>query len=168
MTIIEQPNYTLYLTTITAKARAGERQAVETLINTVFPGYTLDHDHYGAPFISGICAHISISHGAQTAVLAVSDNPIGVDIEAPRQQLSRVAAKFILPHDTYPSLLHAWTAKEATFKAAGNPQLTISQIALSRQPDAICFYTTTPQQTRFAITYHPQPHGALIAVATPL
>lgn len=108
------------------EGRAAEREAVEALVGCAFPGKTLIHNAEGAPLIEG--EHISVSHGASTALLAIGAAAVGIDIERPRVQLEKVAPKFIRPDDIYPSLLHAWTAKEAAFKAWSTRTVTIADI----------------------------------------
>lgn len=113
-----------------------ERQAIASLISeNISPTAHLDHLPSGAPIIIDSQLHISISHGAGLALLAVNpDNPIGIDIEAPRPQLLRIAPRFMDPEEyhlyghTLDTALAVWTAKEATFKAAAIPGLTIGEI----------------------------------------
>lgn len=162
MTTTRTPNYTLHAAPLPAPGREAERRTVERLVAEVFPGKTLSHDDHGAPFIEGSPMHISVSHGAGQAVIAVSPGPVGVDIESDREQLRKVSGRFIRPEDNYPSLLHAWTAKEAVFKAAGNPALTLSSISLPEAGRAI-----TPDGRKFTLTTHPQPDDSLITVAVP-
>lgn len=155
------PRYRLYATPLAAKGREHERLAVEALVAEVFGAAVLAHHADGAPYIIGVAEHISVSHGGGYAVLAVSRGPIGVDIEAPRAQLERIRHKFMRPDDISPSLLHAWTAKEATFKAAALAGITIHDIAVAGNT------ATTPDGRRFALEYHPL-GPALIALSHPL
>ena len=104
--------------------------------------------HYedGAPYVD---THpdipISISHSDTTCALAIARGGhrcIGIDIERPRMQLRRVAARF-LTDDEYPKLclldedrqldhlLKKWTAKEAVYKAARTPGLGLKEIQVS-------------------------------------
>jgi len=118
--------------------RAVERSAVRTLFNEAFgQDAKLMHDEHGAPYIKDAEIHISISHGAGYALLAVNHGyPVGVDIEAYRHSLPELAPRFMEGSElaTYGSsptmILKAWTAKEALFKAVGNPSLTVSAIRL--------------------------------------
>lgn len=83
---------------------------------------------YGKPFFDG-GPEFSISHAGPYAAIAVSDEPVGVDIEAPRCSIS-VAKRFFSPREyaaaaalngeaqrTY--LQRVWVAKEAFVKAVG-------------------------------------------------
>lgn len=122
--------------------RRGKRNAeistVTRLIRRTFgEEATLSHRPSGAPYIEKSLKHISISHGAGYALLAISDsNPVGIDIESPRQALKHISKRIlgISEQKAYGSslerLLDAWTAKEAIFKALGIPELTITDIIL--------------------------------------
>ena len=110
----------------------GEKAATARLVTTLFgTGATVAHNPDGAPLLilpdGATAPEISISHSILTVALAVgrAGSPIGIDIEQPRQQLVRVARRFLAPEETAihgaseENLLRAWTAKEAAFKAAG-------------------------------------------------
>ena len=66
--------------------------------------------------------HVSLSHSGHWAVCAVSNVPVGVDVEQPRCTL-RIAKRFFHPEElteTDPVFLtRLWTAKEAFVKALG-------------------------------------------------
>ncbi|MDE6049656.1 MAG: 4'-phosphopantetheinyl transferase superfamily protein [Paramuribaculum sp.] len=124
------PIYNIYIKELSAPGRAGEKATVGQMVKELFYGAELSHAISGAPFVEGIDKHISISHGGGYAVIAVSDKPIGVDIEAPREQLERIRHKFMRSEDCAESLLHAWTAKEAAFKASGNASVTVHDIVV--------------------------------------
>lgn len=128
-------------------------------------GIGLQHDQYGAPTVPLADTRISLSHARDLIALAISDTPVGIDIEFPRRQLLRVATKFLTANElpryvTLPRLLEAWTAKEAVFKAAGHPDMTISEVEMTDDT------TATARGRRYDITF--LPHGdATVAVATP-
>ena len=117
--------------TNTDQRRKAEIQAVRRLADEAFgKDAIICHDSNGAPFIDNKDCHISISHSRDTACLALSfDRPVGVDIEQPREQLSRVAHRVLSDAEmsVYGSslrlLLRAWTLKEALYKAALTPGL---------------------------------------------
>lgn len=120
--------------------RQAERRAVEELVQHVFgTEASYCHDAHGAPLVENVSACISVSHCSTHALLAVRDRGrVGVDIETQRQQLLKVAHKFMMPSETAryavmapDALLRLWTAKEAVFKAAATPSLTVSQIAVN-------------------------------------
>lgn len=140
---IERFGVTLYicdiLLTASGEKRRAEREAVLKLIHEAFgpdAGYT--HDADGAPVVEGVDSYISVSHCSDRAVLAVrKEGPVGVDIERFRPQLRRIARKFLTDAESAVSplsdeaLLRLWTAKEAVFKAASDPSLTVSRIEVS-------------------------------------
>lgn len=142
------PIYNIYVSELTDKSRTGEKATVGEMIARLFDGAGLSHTDSGAPFVAGSDRHISVSHGGGYAVVAVSDRNIGVDIEAPRAQLEKVRRKFMREDDEAESLLHAWTAKEAAFKAAGNSCLTIHDITVKPTEALI------PGLGSFAINYY--------------
>ncbi len=142
--------------------RTWEKEARDYLIREVFGVSTrLLHDGNGAPSIEGYPGHISISHCRNWVGLAVSSTPsIGIDIEHPRDtQLERVRERFVSPHDSPTlSLLHLWTAKEAVYKAAATPGLTLASINVTPS----C--ATLPDGRVFHLYWHKLP-TALLCVA---
>lgn len=127
--------------------RKREKQVVEALMLYRF-GHevTVRHRPSGAPYADYTADHresaemlpsISLSHGGGWAVLAVGGirDAIGVDIEAPRNQLFRVIDRFVSPTEkerwdcTSLSVLQwLWTVKEAVYKAALTPGLPLKEI----------------------------------------
>ena len=128
--------------------RECEKQTVARLVCRTFgQGATLDHCPDGAPYINGRPdVFISISHSSDTCILAVSDAPVGVDVESQRAQLVRVMRKYMadcelesLPEDEaaiMDRLLHHWTAKEAIYKLMRTPGLSLREIVLSPRMDS--------------------------------
>lgn len=148
--------------TIEGRGRSAERNAVNELIPCLFPDISevpvaLQHNPDGSPYLPGFDGSISVSHGGEIAIVARNDIlPIGIDVEAPRQQLERVERKFVGEEDFKGSfklsnenrmssekisrLLALWTAKEAVYKAASLPGLSLTEICvispdLARIPD---------------------------------
>lgn len=80
---------------------------------------------------NGFC---SLSHCQDYAAAVVGQNPIGVDVEAHREKIVRIASKFvhvneypsILPKDEIALLTRLWTAKEAVYKAMHHPGLAFA------------------------------------------
>lgn len=135
--------YRLYHTHILESGRADrrrrEQEAVALLVREALgEGAEVIHSPEGAPTVKGVDGiYISISHSVDECVLAVSESgPIGVDTETARGQLMRVAHRFLSPeewsigHDVA-TLLQAWTAKEAVFKAALTDGIVLADIILS-------------------------------------
>lgn len=148
----------LYAQPLNGRGREAERAAVAEIVRHVFGDRPLLHRDDGSPYIGDFDGFISVSHGAGTALLAVSDSPVGVDIEEDRLQLQRVSSKFINKEDDAPSLLHAWTAKEAAFKAAGIAGVTVSEIIVKQDAALV-------RGRRFDLHYLTF-GSALVAVAT--
>lgn len=141
------------------KQRAAELEASASLARRVAgPEAVIDHYADGAPFIPGSPLHISLSHCRSLAVMAVSSEPnIGVDAEIWREQLHRVAHKFLSPDDmplwseSQQLLLLAWTIKEAVYKAARTPGLPLIDIALPH-PQSSPMVATTPDGRAWLIS----------------
>lgn len=103
--------------------REREREAVRRLVRAAFgPQAVLEHRADGSPIVAAAGeSQISVSHSRYLAVLAVAPVAVGVDIEEAREQLLRVAGRFMTPDERrhYPTpelILKAWTLKEAAFK----------------------------------------------------
>lgn len=84
----------------------------------------------GKPILRDIPqVHFSLSHGGDWVLCAVSDRPVGVDVELPRCTME-VARRFFCPEEVSvlealaedvqrDALCRMWTAKEAFVKALG-------------------------------------------------
>lgn len=162
--------------------RRAEQEAVARILTAEFPDVPTGRHPSGLPWIEG--AYISIAHSRDTAVVAVSDSPVGIDIEYPRAQLARVATRFLSPAEqkactTPAQLLSAWTAKEAAYKALHSllgptcPVKVITDITLTPSPDGqpsldgtLPSHATVAAYT-FTLTYQPLPSGALLTIARP-
>lgn len=114
-----------------------QRHAVKRIAATLWgPDTIIDHHPDGAPFIPGLAREISISHCRGCVALAVGGTSrLGIDIEEPRPTLTRVVSKFLSPDEitrytSLDDLLWAWTYKEAAYKAAGTPGLSLTDIQL--------------------------------------
>lgn len=126
----------LYIGRLEGSGRAAERRAVETLFYDAL-GCGTGHYPDGAPYAEGReDVALSVSHGAGYAVVAFGLDPhirLGVDIEGADRlrQLERVRSRFVGPDDsTSLGLLRLWTAKEAVYKAARHPGLSLTAIAV--------------------------------------
>lgn len=161
----------LYLAPVIKQAgetvRDAERRAVRRLVEEVFgAGAALKHHPDGRPYVDGFSGQISVSHTSGAALLAVSgaETLIGVDIERDREQLKRVAPKFVnYSDDGSLSLLQLWTAKEAAFKAAGEPDLTVGAITVEASDTGAT--AILPDRRRLEISYITE-GDMIIAVAT--
>ena len=70
--------------------------------------------------------YLSISHSDNFVIIAVSSQPIGIDIEQPNPKLITISSRFKHPDDELPALTeepvqlqYLWTAKESIYKLAG-------------------------------------------------
>lgn len=137
--------------------RAREREAVAGLLSELLPGALIAHRPDGAPYLEGMPdVYISISHSVHYAAIALAPFPIGIDIEEPREQLRRVASRVLSDSelaaaDTLPSLLHAWTVKEALYKLAPSPEacdfrsyITVNPPTVNHHPAKILLTHTLP------------------------
>ncbi|HSG67199.1 MAG TPA: 4'-phosphopantetheinyl transferase superfamily protein [Bacteroidales bacterium] len=89
------------------------------------------YDENSKPFIELSDDHISVSHAGKFAVVIISKQPVGIDIEQVTPRLHRIADKFLTPEETGIGLekmstealcLH-WCAKEALYKLYGERKL---------------------------------------------
>ncbi len=93
---------------------------------------SIAHDENGAPMLVGAQGHISISHSATEIAIAINTHcPIGIDIENWRDQLTKVKSRFLSQQeiDIYSTpqlMLQAWTIKEALYKVAQTPGISLA------------------------------------------
>lgn len=165
--------YSLYFQPIPPCSRAGrrarEREAAQALVSQAFgPDVVLTHTPEGAPMIEGKGnVFISLTHSIDLCILAVStDGPIGIDTETSREQLRRVAHKFLAPDEGEVTDLHAllllWTAKEAVYKAALTPGLSLQEIIVTGHlatAHGITYHIDYPQITPERVTAVAKPVG---------
>jgi len=154
--------------------RAIEIQGTSELAAEIFgPDIKIRHTASGRPFIEGYAGDISVSHGAGMVLLAVNPHSnVGIDIEQSRALLSRVASRFLSKeelqaHSDSRSLLLAWTAKEAVFKAADRTGIFLSDIRYPANGDMQRATITTPDggTATFAVEHRETAAGAMIAAA---
>ncbi len=153
--------------------REAEKDAVNRLIIDEFGADTiLSYAPDGHPElrVAGRTVSISISHCRDEAVVAVSNNdsPVGIDIETAREQLMRVAPKFLTPDEmvTYAGSIHkllrAWTTKEAVYKAALTPGLPLHEIRLDTPVPGLA----TARGEIYVIHHHVDTPERVITTAT--
>lgn len=75
----------------------------------------------GKPYFPDHEVHFSLAHCGDYAVCAVSDSPVGVDIELPRNDTSRLAKRFFAQDEAdaavdAESFCRIWTLKESYIK----------------------------------------------------
>ncbi|WP_053222740.1 4'-phosphopantetheinyl transferase family protein [Roseivirga seohaensis] len=113
-------------------------------LKTLFPyqDYEVNKDAFGKPHISLAGVEISISHAKSFGAAAYSLNgPIGIDIEHDRDQITRIAHKFLHPtekpwaENRVDKLTQIWCAKEALYKLHGRTQLIFADQLVVGQPN---------------------------------
>lgn len=190
MQVIDGDSYTLYLCAIEsgdkATRRSREQAATAHLVAAAFGSDARKcNDAMGAPYIEshGVrsATPVSLSHSHRYAVLAVGKTGarIGVDVEEARAPLARVVrrvctlAEWAAYGGTTATLLAAWTAKEALYKACRD--LTGGEVdfaTMLRLPlDGAPATTSTVGGTliaRYALHTHTPGPDALITVVTEL
>lgn len=85
----------------------------------------------GKPFLLGSTAHISLSHSEHLVAAALHFTAaVGIDLELPREQLVRIARKFLSDDELEQTgtdtnlLCHYWSAKEAAYKLVGERNIS--------------------------------------------
>lgn len=119
---------------------------------------------HGKPFTDG-GPHFSLSRSGRWALIAIADEPVGVDVEEPQDpgRLDAIRADVLAPGETTSGtpgdLLRVWVRKEAQLKASGDG-LTRSMASFSVDPrvvdlvlshglvGAVWFTSETPATTR--------------------
>ena len=142
--------------------RERERAAAAALLRDIF-GIDVEYGHEpsGAPVIvvAGQRQRVSISHSATTVAIAVAgdEESVGVDVETFRHQLERVKSKYLSARElslfTSPAeLLKAWTAKEAVYKAALTPGLSLTEIDCTDLESGIATARSVDYRVSFPVT----------------
>lgn len=87
-------------------------------------------DQYGKPQLKDSPLQISFSHSEDLVSVAISDKPIGIDIQIRVDKIQRIRYKFInseedkyVDEDEIDRLHVIWGAKESAFKAYGRKQV---------------------------------------------
>lgn len=106
---------------------AARRQSLGAalLLHSVFGRSDCSVTENGKPFFAGSDAHFSLAHCRDTVVCAVSDAPVGVDIELERQNGIALARRWFAPDeamsvenaaDPNAEFCAVWTVKESYIK----------------------------------------------------
>ncbi len=97
----------------------------------------------GKPYAENLPLHFNISHSGQWVACAVSDRPIGIDMEAVRPLDLKLATRICSPQDLnyfikertflgrQRRLYEIFTAKEAYFKAKGTGIINLQGVSLA-------------------------------------
>ena len=110
------------------KKKAADRYsflAVRALLQVVGCTASVVYDAQGAPTLSN-GQRLSISHTHHYVAVVLSDQlPVGIDVEAYRPKIARIAPRFMHTSEafanTLPLMMQLWTAKEAVYKALRQP-----------------------------------------------
>lgn len=115
----------------------------------------IETDEAGRPAIAGDGRYLSISHSGDTVAVAISDTPVGIDVERLRPVEERLVNYVCTPAERQFVLTAAddertrrffavWTAKEALFKRDGGSLRAIDTLAAEKQVATVldgCFVT---------------------------
>ena len=125
-----------------SEGRQCEWLAVRALLqNTPYKGFGIEYHDNGKPYFANSSKHISISHTQEYVALAVSESPIGIDIESTNRNALSVAKAFLQPHEveslagcgnTAHEALCLWSAKEAAFKLASERVSVLKEIGITK------------------------------------
>ena len=123
-------------------SRQREWLAVRLLLQyTPYKGDNILYQSNGKPFFAKCRKHISISHTKGYVAIAVSDSPIGVDIESTKRNASAVTESFLQPQEldalsargsSCDEALLLWSAKEAAFKLASDKVTVLKEIGITK------------------------------------
>lgn len=130
------------------------RTMIAKYCNVLPESIMFDIGEHGKPYVVELDVHFNISHSSNMVVCAVSDKPVGIDIEQIRPIDLRVAKRvfnedelqylfgfsptdkdFTLSEDTsiLTRFFEVWTAKEATVKCSGIGIADIKNVVLCEQ-----------------------------------
>lgn len=103
-------------------------------------------DEFGKPYLEKYPHHISLSHSFPYVAAQIDhDNPVGIDLEQPREKLLNIASRILSPKELQDAgkdvIKHCvlWSGKEAMFKIHGkgglhfNNQLNIEPFLLQEE-----------------------------------
>ncbi len=99
--------------------RKKEHLTSRLLLNKISPNTTISYNEFGAPILDNNL-HISISHSKNFVAIIISEQQVGMDIEAISEKALRLAPKFV-SEKTRTTLNKEkatliWCLKEAVFK----------------------------------------------------
>jgi len=137
-------------------------------------------DH-GRPFVRDAEVEFSVSSCRGTAVVAISNRPVGVDVEAARSDVEplvfalsddeRQGVLALAPDQQGMAFLRLWTAKEAVLKAAGRSVgdnlVTVDVVGLLTDDQTTIDHGRTWQVRQLSIDRHFGEPG-LVALADPV
>ena len=153
----------IYITRFTPEEEAAGQIGAQRLAVARLLLYALGRDTAvmhrddGSPYIDGIGREVSISHCKGYAVVGLYDGArFGIDIERPRATLQRVTRKFLSADEMKrlritEELLRAWTIKEALYKAAAAPGISLADGLVLPTPESP--HTSYAKKDGIAVPY---------------
>lgn len=83
-------------------------------------------DEFGKPYLKDCELHFNVSHSGEYLVIAISEKPVGIDIQEPKNIRDGMYRKVVQPEecvligeDRQEDFLRLWTLKESFVKAEG-------------------------------------------------
>lgn len=114
------------------------RCALQELLKP-YGNFEIYKDKYGKPHLRDENIGLSISHAKGFAAAAINlEGSIGIDIEHQRDQILKIAHKFIHSSEQewvsqdVRKLTQVWSAKEALYKLHGRTQLTFAEQLITK------------------------------------
>ena len=103
--------------------------------------YSLDaqdirYTEAGRPYLPGDPVHISLSHTRTHALCAVSEAPVGCDIEVHRPVSPRTIQRVLADGESEADFFAYWTLKESYFKLTGDLSQPFSSIFFQLADDS--------------------------------
>ena len=104
------------------------------LQSTPYSSCRIIYNSKGAPSLDRKGKHISISHTGELVAIAVSNAPVGLDIESGERNATKVTRLFLREReieqagDDNNEALRLWTVKEAAFKLASENVSVLKEI----------------------------------------
>jgi len=103
--------------------RQNEYTGIRQLRNELLPKKQIIYNSSGKPSLMNDPTKLSISHSANSICMAVSDFPLGIDIEKKDNRILKVKTKFVnddekkmYAFDSVDDLTILWTIKECIYK----------------------------------------------------
>lgn len=105
--------------------------AVRRVFGVELPKITADE--HGKPFFSQVQdMHFSVSHSGEIALCAVSDLPVGCDVERRREMKPSHIARIVSPEELAAfDFFELWTLRESFFKLHGTGLLLDARFTMS-------------------------------------
>ncbi len=126
----------------------------------------LQYDAHGKPYLEGMCC-FSISHTRGAVAAAVSQQPVGVDVErADRQIPMKLRQRYLTAAEqAYAAdakrFLEIWTRKEALLKRDGRLQMPFRMMETCGRPDIV-----TAEENGFLFSFCGQPASFRLVIVS--